>query len=572
MPSFQYSPGVDIGSFFDSSDWVLTSVSSTSAVWESGDQKLVVSGTGLSLAGGVASGTITGVKLFDVDLSSGSAVDVQVMTNTTALALSFAGMMNAIAESPYGFGGDGYIFGGNDTLTGSTKDDYMQGYGGNDLLNGGAGNDYLSGDDSIGDFAGPGGRDTLNGGDGDDVLSGGGGNDSMAGGNGNDYYYVTDAGDVVTEASGSTAGAFDRVNFSSSSGVLSYTLPTNVENLELTPYSDTGTPITVTGTGNAQANKISVIDISGGFNPSSVKLFGLGGNDRLAGGVGKDSLDGGTGIDTLIGGLGSDTYTVDSLSDVVSEAIVFPGPNSDVDTLVYGLTTVGTVSLGGTVSGLAASKTYSGIENLTLGSSTGTFAHNGIGNDAANTIVGNSGANKLHGLNGNDTLQGGAGNDLLSGAAGNDVLSGGSGNDTIVLGSRTGSDRVTDFKVSGTDKILVDESDVGGIGDGNAVLEGAVLVAGPGGFAKTAELVVVTGNIAGSITTTSAAAKIGSATGGNYVINEDRIFVVDNGTDSAVFLFTAKDADAMVEANELILLATLTATASTVIGDYIFGA
>jgi len=85
-------------------------------------------------------------------------------------------------------------------------------------------------------------------------------------------------------------------------------------------------------------------------------------------------------------------------------------------------------------------------------------------------------------------------------------------------------------------------------------------------------LVVVTGNIAGSITTTSAAAKIGSATGGNYVINEDRIFVVDNGTDSAVFLFTAKDADAMVEANELILLATLTATASTVIGDYIFGA
>jgi len=563
MPSFQYSPGVDIGSFFDSSDWVLTSVSSTSAVWESGDQKLVVSGTGLSLAGGVASGTITGVKLFDVDLSSGSAVDVQVMTNTTALALSFAGMMNAIAESPYGFGGDGYIFSGNDTLTGSAKDDYMQGYGGNDLLNGGAGNDYLSGDDSIGDFAGPGGRDTLNGGDGDDVLSGGGGNDSMAGGNGNDYYYVTDAGDVVTEASGSTAGAFDRVNFSSSSGVLSYTLPTNVENLELTPYSDTGTPITVTGTGNAQANKISVIDISGGFNPSSVKLFGLGGNDRLAGGVGKDSLDGGTGIDTLIGGLGSDTYTVDSLSDVVSEVIVFPGPNSDVDTLVYGLTTAGTVSLGGTVSGLAASKTYSGIENLTLGSSTGTLAYNGIGNDAANKIVGNAGANKLYGLNGNDTLQGGAGNDQLFG---------GSGSDTIVLGSRSGSDRVADFKLSGTDKILVDQSDIGGIGNGDTVRDGAVSVAGPGGFAKTADLVIITSNIAGSITTASAAAKIGSATGGNYVINDDRIFVVDNGTDSAIFLFTAKDADAAVEANELILLATLAGSASTVTGDFIFGA
>jgi hypothetical protein len=48
--------------------------------------------------------------------------------------------------------------------------------------------------------------------------------------------------------------------------------------------------------------------------------------------------------------------------------------------------------------------------------------------------------------------------------------------------------------------------------------------------------------------------------------------VVDNGTDSAVFLFTAKDADAAVEANELILLATLAGTASTVTTDFLFGA
>ena len=562
MPTFQYSPSVEISSFFDSSDWVLTSVSSTTAVWESGDQKLVVTGTGLSLAGGVASGTITGAKLYQVDLSSGSAVDALVSTNTTALSLSFAGMMDAVANSEFAFGGAAYIFSGNDTLNGSTGEDFMEGGAGNDLLNGGAANDYLSGDDEFGAFGSPGGRDTLNGGDGDDVLSGGGGNDSMAGGNGNDYYFVTDAGDVVTEASGSVAGTHDRVNFSTENGVLSYTLPANVENLEVSPYSMTGEPFTATGSGNALANKITVIDYIGNPSPSSTRLFGLDGNDRLTGGTGRDSLDGGNGNDTMIGGLGSDTYTVNVLTDTVSEAIVFPAPNSDVDSLIFNVTTVNTVSLGGTVSGLAATKTYSGIEALTLGASTGTLAHNGIGNDAANTITGNSAANKLYGLNGKDTLNGGAGNDQLFG---------GSGSDTIVLGSRAGSDLVSDFKVSDADKVLIDQSDVGGIGNGDTTVNGAVSQSGTGGFLKTADLVIITGNIAGAITTTSAAAKIGSATSA-YAINDDRIFVVDNGTDSAVFLFTAKDADSAVEANELILLATLAGTASTATTDYLFGA
>lgn len=251
MPSFQFSPEVDPGSFLDSSGWTLTEVTSTRAVWESGDQKLVVMGSGLSLAGGVATGTITGAKLYDLDLSSGEAVDELVVTNTTALSLSFAGMMAAISSAPFGFAGQSYIFSGNDTLTGSTQDDYMVGYAGNDLLNGGAGND---------------------------VLNGGSGNDSMVGGNGNDYYFVTEAGDVVIEAAGSAAGTHDRVKFSSQNGLPSYTLPTNVENLEVSPVSMGSAPVTVTGRGNAQANKISVLDtFSGGFNPSSTKLFGLDG-------------------------------------------------------------------------------------------------------------------------------------------------------------------------------------------------------------------------------------------------------------------------------------------------------
>jgi serralysin len=560
MPSFQYSPSIDPNAFLDIASWTLTSVTSTTAIWESGDQKLVVTGTGLSLAGGVAAGTITGVKLYDVDLSSGSAVDVLVMTNTTALSLSFAGMMQALSESFYGFAGFGFLFGGNDTVTGSAADDYLSGYGGNDSIVGGAGNDYLSGDDEFDEFGAVGGRDTLMGGDGNDVLSGGGGNDSMVGGNGNDYYFVTDAGDRVVEAAGSAGGTADRVNFSSQNGVLTHTLAANVENLEVTPVSMSSTPVTVTANGNALANKISVIDTSGGFNPATTRLFGLDGNDRLTGGTGRDSLDGGLGNDTMIGGLGSDTYTVNVLTDVVSEAIVFPVPNSDIDTLIFNVTTANTVSLGGTVSGLAATKTYSGVERLTLGS---TVAHNGIGNDAANLITGNAGANRLYGLNGNDTLNGGAGNDQLFGGA---------GNDTLDITSKTGSDRVGDFKLSGSDKLRIDQSDLAvQFGDGDTAVEGAVSLAGPGGFLKTAELVVITGNIAGTITTATAAAKIGSATAA-YVVGDDRIFVVDNGVDSAVFLFTATDADAAVEAAELTLLATLAGTASTLTTDYLFGA
>ncbi len=467
MPSFQYSPSTDPSVFFESAaNWTLTSVSATKAIWESGDQKLEVTGTGLSLAGGGA-GTITGVKLYDVDLSSGSAVDKQVMTSAPGLSMAFSGLVSAVAESLYGFGGFGFIFGGNDTLTGSAADDYMSGFGGNDSIVGNAGNDYLSGDDELNEFGSTGGRDTLVGGDGNDVLSGGGGNDSMVGGNGNDYYFVTDAGDRVVEATGSAAGAADRVNFSSQSGLLTYTLPANVENLEVTPTSMSSTPITVTANGNALSNKISVIDFSGGFNMASTRLFGLDGNDRLTGGGGRDSLDGG---------------------------------------------------------------------------------------------------------NGNDTLIGGAGNDLLLGRAGVDQLSGGAGNDTFSMNNKTAADRVTDFKLSGSDKLLFDQSDLAaGLGDGDNTVEGAVSRSSPGGFAKTAELAVFTSNIAGAITTSNAAAKIGSATSA-YAIGDDRIFVVDNGVDSAVFLFTAKDADSAVEAVELTLLATLAGTASTATTDYLFGA
>jgi hypothetical protein len=108
------------------------------------------------------------------------------------------------------------------------------------------------------------------------------------------------------------------------------------------------------------------------------------------------------------------------------------------------------------------------------------------------------------------------------------------------------------------------------VGNGNTTIDGATTTTGPGGFASTAELVVVTANIAGAITAASAAAAIGSATSA-YAVGQKVLFAVDNGTTSAVYLFTAAGADALVSDTELTLLANLSATPSLTTSDFGFG-
>jgi Ca2+-binding RTX toxin-like protein len=213
--------------------------------------------------------------------------------------------------------------------------------------------------------------------------------------------------------------------------------------------------------------------------------------------------------------------------------------------------------------GGAGSDTLSGIERLT-------------GSDFNDSLTGGTTANILTGGAGNDTLSGGAGKDRLLGSAGRDVLNGGLGADTLtggaggdffLLTSSAASDTLTDF-ASGTDKIRIKMSAIS-VGDGDAAVEGKVSIAGPGGFAVAAELVIVTTDLGGTINAASAAAAIGSANSA-YTAGAKRLFAVDNGTDSALFLFTSSGADAAVSATELTQLASLSGTAATALADYVF--
>ncbi|MBN3922907.1 cadherin-like domain-containing protein [Nostoc sp. NMS4] len=311
----------------------------------------------------------------------------------------------------------------NLTLTGSSA---INGTGNslNNILIGNTAANILSGENGNDNLFGDSGNDTLNGGAGNDTLDGGLGSDSLNGGAGNDTYTIDNLNDTITE--GLNAGT-DLVKSS-----VTWVLTDNLENLTLTgtgAINGTGNSLKNILTGNTAANILSGED-------GNDSLIGGTGNDTLLGGAGDDTLDGGVGVDNLDGGVGNDIYTVDNLSDAITESA-----NGGTDLVKSSVTWV-----------LA-----NNLENLTL---TGSSAINGTGNSLNNILIGNGGANTLKAEDGNDSLVGGTGNDTLLGGAGDDTLDGGAGvdnldggvgndiytvdnlNDTIVEGVDAGTDLV----------------------------------------------------------------------------------------------------------------------------------
>lgn len=279
----------------------------------------------------------------------------------------------------YGDAGNDVLIGGVgiDLLDGGTGDDQLDGSDGNDNLSGGEGTDNLLGGQGDDLLAGGAGADTLTGEEGHDVLDGGLGADQMTGGSGNDEYRVDDANDIVIEALGE---GIDIVRSS-----VSYTLPTNVETLELTG-SDA-----IDATGDGTSNHLignSANNILSGLAGNDV-LEGGGGQDVLIGGAGNDLLDGGYDVDRLEGGTGDDEYVVDTQTDLVVE-LADEGQDTVRARSDYTLS--------------------DHIETLILDEAYG--AYRGTGNSGDNLITGNSSSNYLDGAGGADQLVGGLGDDI----------------------------------------------------------------------------------------------------------------------------------------------------------------
>jgi Ca2+-binding RTX toxin-like protein len=542
-----------------------------------------INGTGNGLAnvivGNAAANRLNGGGGNDI-LDGGAGADAMVggAGNDTYYADNAA---DVIIEAAGG-GVDTVIVNRSFTLAGNLE---------NLTLTGGAVNGF--GNSAANTIVGNDRANRLEGRDGNDRLDGGAGADTMIGGAGNDTFVVDNAGDVVTELPG---GGTDTVISSRS-----YTLGANLEHLTLTGGA-------IVGTGNSLGNT----------------LTGNGANNRLNGGGGNDRLDGGAGADTMVGGTGNDTYVVDRFGDVVIESagagtdtVQSRLSNYTLAANVENLVLLGTSASNGTGNALANRLTGNSANNLldggggadrmiggrgsdtyvvnhsgdlvvelansgtdtvrssvsyTLGDNverlvlSGSNAINGIGNALANQLTGNSAANVLRSGSGNDTISGGAGDDVLIGGAGSDRLSGGSGKDTFQFDSRLGSDTITDFR-SADDTLRFSQSALR-VGDGDHVVDNGLVYSGYGGFTASAEVVVFTQNLFGSITAEGASATIGYAKS-NFARGATRLFVVDNGSESAVYHFTSSSLDSYVAANELALVATFNGT-TTSLSDFAF--
>jgi serralysin len=218
------------------------------------------------------------------------------------------------------------IFGGNDTIIGSSDDDVLDGRTGHDVIMGGGGADVIIGGEGNNHLYGQSpnggvdGADSITAGSGMDYLQGNAGNDTLDGGGGPDRINGGANDDLITGGSGN-----DAINGNLGNDTI-----------------DAGD-----GDDSARGGKDNDL-ISGGF-----------GNDSLSGDLGNDTLIGGSGFDTLTGGDGTDVFKFGT-----GDAH-FSGTSTDVitdytdgtDRIALGFT-VSAVLTGGTQSSFSTAASY----------------------------------------------------------------------------------------------------------------------------------------------------------------------------------------------------------------------
>lgn len=158
-------------------------------------------------------------------------------------------------------------------------------------------------------------------------------------------------------------------------------------------------------------------------HPAAAQLTGDAADNVLVGGFGISVIRGGDGADSITGGAAFDDINGNQGDDTAhggaGDDWVVGGKGNDV---LFG----------------------DAGDDLVLGN---------LGDD---TLSGGDGKDILRGGQGADVLQGGAGDDWLSGDRGDDTITGGAGADTFHSFSGAGIDRITDFRLSEGDRVLLD--------------------------------------------------------------------------------------------------------------------
>jgi len=203
-----------------------------------------------------------------------------------------------------------WVFGSafDDTITGDSANNRLEGRDGDDFINGEGGNDRLLGGD---------GDDIINGGDGVDTIFGGAGDDDLDGGAGNDFFFGGEGADFHHGGTG-----LDTVSYLASSTGLTIDMSS--------PNNSTGDALGDDFVGIERIFGSGFDDILIG-GADSVTLIGNGGNDYLEGGDENDSLIGGAGVDSY--GFDENGPSADViLGFTTNEVIYLLGNSTDFDT------------------------------------------------------------------------------------------------------------------------------------------------------------------------------------------------------------------------------------------------
>jgi Ca2+-binding RTX toxin-like protein len=392
-----------------------------------------------------------------------------------------------------------FLYGGDDTLTGSAGADYANLGNGDDSAEMGAGSDIAlggTGDDTI---AGDNGADSLFGGEGDDILSGDLGDDTLRGEDGNDVLTGETGADVLLGGVGDDTISGFGIDAAAATGLAT------IDGADQLLGGD-GNDLLLMGHGDIAAggsgNDMFQFDTRWGESTDAFRITDFAEAEdqieilyvpRYSGDTSLElppeveietSPDGESALIRLNGTL---IAQVDGAAGLTRDDIVLT-PDTGADPAYvptnYDATVTGTIGADTFAGGADPTAWFTGGDADTLtGSSDSDYARLGDGADEADMsggndlaygeeqadhILGGAGLDTLYGGASDDTLEGGSGADRLAGEFGDDVLVGGDGADNLVGGA--GDDTLSGYTAGagGADSLTaIDGVDSLSAGDGN---------------------------------------------------------------------------------------------------------